>query len=93
MFEEPVRIGLIRFADAYDQRAQFAPIVRGSPLGGPTGPPRQERERRRRFDADHQPLLVIYTTAAEAEPGAPGSRYATAANGAEPAERSAAKRR
>lgn len=58
MFDEPIRIGLIRFADVYDHVAV----------------PEDQAERRRwqaDFDRSHQPLLVIYTTVNERPQGAP----------------------
>lgn len=59
MFDEPIRIGLIRFADAYDhlddQHEQPNKIKRHEAAAATV----------RDFSLSHQPLLVIYTTKTE----------------------------
>lgn len=72
MFEEPVAVGLIRFADPYDRRP--ARQRRHSSGGGGGVQRRQEQSAKlqagghqaaaSRFDLDHQPILVIYTSLA-----------------------------
>lgn len=59
MFDEPIEIGLIRFADVFDH-ATNAELERGE-----RGAAIDDGERRKKnvdFDLAHQPLLVIYTT-------------------------------
>ena len=57
MFDEPIRTGLIRFADAYDQAQQTEPDSRRARAVRPPA----RRAARNSFSLSHQPLLVIYT--------------------------------
>lgn len=78
MFEEPIRIGLIRFADLYDQRAvgrrrrcldkttSSAADARhmnaNEAAGSTNGNGNEFAEPSAEFNSNHQPTLVIYTT-------------------------------
>lgn len=67
MFDEPIRIGLIRFADRYDNSNRTTASKRHK--DEEEEQPKQENGNERGieatdFDMDHQPILVIYTTTA-----------------------------
>jgi hypothetical protein len=67
MFDEPIRVGLIRFADAYDDADQEAPDWGGRAAakqvaaGRPASSEQTDRQTRAGFSLSHQPLLVVYT--------------------------------
>lgn len=63
MFEEPVGIGLIRFADAYDhwRTEQQEETDDGGEEEEGGGQEERAPGQLREFDLSHQPLLVIYT--------------------------------
>lgn len=74
MFDEPIRIGLIRFADLYDHHWQAAERIGGDGARPTIGKEAIE------FDLSHQPALVIYTASSSAasdrvEASAPAADY------------------
>jgi len=69
MFDEPIRIGMIRFADAYDHWAwpsewhtnSASKLASKSTLHSSKPVQSVHLEQVAKFDSSHQPLLVIYT--------------------------------
>lgn len=66
MFDEPIRVGLIRFADLYDHRQPEAPQPERRDPQSHLRDSSATQEQPWEFDASHQPLLVIYTSTRDA---------------------------
>lgn len=68
MFDEPIKNGLIRFADFYDHRRQLGrddndepEISNNDDYNSNDHYKQHEISRVLEFDSSHQPILVIYT--------------------------------